>query len=205
MVKFQLKGSRDKQIIKDSVMVLADEIASAIPGLNIAWGLSKALAGAGMKLREQRALEWVEMIRDNTETFTKKILEEESFQDGFVYSIEKYLIERNDEKRRIFRKIFLGFAKSNNLEVFSLEKLTHSLSQLSTLDVEVLKDIKPEAQNQNYQIYGANHNHIENIYSLINLGILLDVTGNRIGMGPEEPPFVKLSTFGKQFIEFIKL
>ena len=35
----------------DTALVVADEIASKIPGLNIAWGLSKALHGAGLKLR----------------------------------------------------------------------------------------------------------------------------------------------------------
>ena len=45
---------QDKQIVKDSL----DTLVSAVPGLNVAWGLSKAIYGAGLKLRYARALEW---------------------------------------------------------------------------------------------------------------------------------------------------
>ena len=50
-------NKKDTQIIKDSI----DIVISNIPGLSIAWGLSRALYGAGLKLREQKALEWVEI------------------------------------------------------------------------------------------------------------------------------------------------
>ena len=32
-------NEKDKQILKDSALVVADQIASTLPGLNIAWGL----------------------------------------------------------------------------------------------------------------------------------------------------------------------
>lgn len=197
-------NDKDKQLLKDSALVVADQIASNIPALNIAWGLSKALYGAGMKLRQQRALEWVELIKNNPGVFTKKLLEQQEFQDGFVYALEKYLIERNEEKRRIFRKIFLGFANAENKAKFPLEKFIHTLSQLTELDVAVLGDVKSDEQGQNYQVYGANYNRIENIYNLISLGILLDTTGNRMGHNPQESPFVKTSFFGKEIITYIK-
>lgn len=197
-------NNKDKQLLKDSALVVADQIASSIPALNIAWGLSKALYGAGMKLRQQRALEWVELVKNNPGVFTKKLLEQQEFQDGFVYALERYLIERNEEKRRIFRNIFLGFSEAENKAKFPLEKFTHTLSQLNELDVAVLKDVKPEEQGQNYQVYGANYNRIENIYNLISLGILLDTTGNRMGHNPQESPFVKTSYFGREFIKYIK-
>lgn len=195
---------KDKQLLKDAALVVADQIASSIPALNIAWGLCKALFGAGMKLRQQRALEWVEMVRDNPSIFTDTILADEKFQDGFVYALERYLIERSEKKRKIFRNIFLGFTKAENKEKFSLEKFTHTLSQLSELDIEVLRDINLEDSGQNYQIYGGNANRIDNIYNLINLGILLDTTGSRLGHNPENSPFVKVSIFGREFISYIK-
>jgi len=198
-------NDKDKQLLKDSALVVADQIASSIPALNIAWGLSKALLGAGMKLRQKRALEWVEMIRDNSSIFTQKLLEQEEFQDGFVYALERYLIERSEEKRHIFRNIFLGFAEVDDKEKFPLEKFTHTLSQLSELDIAVLRDVDPEEQGRNYQVYGDNLNRIENIFNLISLGILLDTTGNRLGHNSEKsPPFVKASLFGKEFIKYIK-
>lgn len=197
-------NNKDKQILKSSALVVADQIASSIPALNIAWGLSKALYGAGMKLRQQRALEWVELVKKNPSVFTKELLEQQEFQDGFVYALERYLIERNEEKRRIFQNIFLGFAEAVDKTKFPLEKFTHTLSQLNELDVAVLKDVKPDEQGQNYQIYGANFSRIENIYNLISLGILLDTTGNRMGHNPQESPFVKTSYFGREFIKYIE-
>ena len=95
-------NEKNKQIIKDSV----DVIISNIPGLNVAWGLCQALYGAGLKLREQRALEWVEMIRDNPEIFAREVINQEEFQDGFVYALEKYIIERNEMKRKYYKNFF---------------------------------------------------------------------------------------------------
>lgn len=196
-------NNKDKIILKNVALVAADTIASKL-GLDIPWKLSKALFGAGMKLRQKRALEWVEMVRDNPSIFTKEILSDECFQDGFVVALEKYLVERNEEKRKIFRNIFLGFAQAENKEKFPLEKFTHTLSQLGELDIEVLRNVDVSQTGQNYQIYGHNYNRIENIYNLIGLGLLLDVTGNRVGHNPEENPFVKPTFFCKEFVEYLK-
>lgn len=201
-------NDKGKIIVEDSGLALVeavvDEIASKLPVINIAWGLSKALFGAGMKLRQKRALEWVEMVRDSPSVITNEVLSDEKFQDGFVYALEKYLIERNEEKRRIFRNIFLGFAKAEDRDGFPLEKFSHTLSQLSEVDIKVLRDVKVDEQGANYQIYGNNSTGIENIYNLISLGILLDTTGTRMGWTAENDPFVKLSIFGKEFIGYIK-
>lgn len=207
-------GKRDKDLIKkDEILVkdaalavvdaVVDEIASKIPVINIAYGLSKALYGAGLKLRQERALEWVEMVRDNPTYFTESVLKDESFQDGFVVALEKYIIERNEQKRAIFRNIFLGFAEASNKKQFPLEKYTHTLSQLSETDIEVLRDAKNDQQNQNYQIYGNNDLKKENIHNLINEGLLLDTTGTRGGYDPRNSPFVKVSNFGMAFKRYI--
>lgn len=196
-------SDKDKQLLKDSALVVADQIASNIPALNIAWGLSKALFGAGMKLRQQRALEWVELIRDNPGVFTKELLEQEELQNGFVYAFEKYLVERSEQKRKIFRSIFLGFAKADDKRNFPLEKFSHTLSQLGEVDIEVLRDVKIDEYGENYQIYGNNANRIDNIYSLINLGLLLNTTGTRGGFDPKNSPFVKFSPFGTEFIKYL--
>lgn len=199
---------KDKIIAKGSALVVADyivdQLAQRIPVINIAWGLSKALYGAGMKLREQRALEWVEMVRDNPSVFTKNLWSDEGFQDGFVFALEKYLVERNEGKRKIFKNIFLGFAQSENKEKFSLERFSHTLSQLGEVDIEVLRDVKVEEYGENYQIYGNNSNKIDNIYNLISLGLLLNTTGTRGGIDPKNSPFIKLSPFGREFIEYLK-
>ena len=145
---------KDKQILKDSALVvadhIADEIASKIPVFNIAWGLSKALFGAGLKLRQQRALEWVEMVRDNPTTFSEEILQSENFQDAFVYSFEKYISERNQSKRQIIKRIFLGYSQSENLEQFEIERMISLLSLMSQKGLELLQILVKASVTQIY-------------------------------------------------------
>ena len=198
---------KDKILAKDSTLVVVeavvDEVAKSIPGINIVWGLSKVFHEARMKLRQEKALEWVEMIRDNPLYFTGKILSDEKFQDGFVVALEKYLLERNKDKRTYFRNIFLGFVQADDKDKFPLEKFIHTLSQLGEMDIEVLRDVKVDEQGANYRIYPVNNERVEYIYNLIGQGLLIDTTGNRIGY-PQDTPFVKASSFGKDFIKFIK-
>jgi hypothetical protein len=195
-------NKKDKQIIKDSALVVADEIVSSIPALNIAWGLSKALFGAGLKLRQQKALEWVEMVRDNPGIFTRELLEQEEFQDGFVFALEKYLTERNEGKREYFRSIFLGYAVAERKSIFQLERFIHTLSQMSSEDIRILRDVDVSRKDKNYQIYGNEAIHLANIYNLINLGILLNDPSSRVG--PVNAPFVWISEFGEEFIKYLK-
>lgn len=185
-------NEKDKQIASDSL----DVIISSIPGLNIAWNLSKALYGAGLKLRQQKALEWVEMVRDNRGIFTRTLLEQEDFQDGFVFSLEKYLIERNEKKREYFRKVFLGFAKSNEKPQFELERFFHVLSQLDENAIRNLKRVDIHTSNS-YQIFDDTK-AIESIYNLVNVGILFLDPSSRYG--PVHSPFVYTSNFGRRFI-----
>jgi len=189
---------KDKQIAKDSI----DAIVSAIPGLSLAWKLSKALYGAGIKLRQQKALEWIEMVRDNPNIFTKELLKQEEFQDGFAFSLEKYLTERSEEKRKFFRNIFLGYALSNNRTSFPIEKFIHTLSQMNSEDIKVLRDVDISRQDKNYQIYGNREVYLSNIYNLINLGILHTDPSSRLG--EINAPFVWISEFGREFIKYLR-
>ncbi len=194
-------NERDKQILKDSALVIADQIASTLPGLNIAWGLSKALYGAGLKLREQRALEWVEMVRDNPSAFTETILQDPKFQDGFVYALERYIREKNEEKRNAMRAIFLGFAQSSNQDRFELERMYHVLSILNTTDFLVLKDVNV-SRTDFHQVYEQTTDKNESIYDLVNAGILMSDYSSRVG--PISAPFVKVTEFGKDFIKYLR-
>lgn len=194
-------NEKDKQLLKDSAMVVADQIASTLPGLNIAWGLSKALYGAGLKLREQRALEWVEMVRDNPSAFTESILQDAKFQDGFVYALERYIREKNENKRTTMRAIFLGFALSPNQDSFELERMYHVVSILNFKDITVLKDVNV-TRDDFHQVYEQTADKNENVYNLVNAGILMSDYSSRIG--PIAAPFVKATAFGKSFIKFLK-
>lgn len=195
---------KKKSFPKSIGIVEADDIVVKVPWLDKSWSLSQAILGKGLELRKPRAVEWVEMIRDNQSVFTQAVLSDERFQDGFVVALEKYLVERNEEKRRIARNIFLGFAKASDKESFPLERFSHTLSQLNEIDIVVLRDTRIDEQGENYQIYGNNANRTDNIYNLISLGLLLNTTGTRGGIDPRNSPFVKLSPFGRELIEYLK-
>lgn len=188
--------------VKDYGLVVIDQVVSKIPGLGLAWDLSKALYGTGMQLRQQKALEWVEMVGDNPKVFTRQLLNQKEFQDGFVFALEKYLMERNEIKRKHFKNIFLGYASVDARLSFQLEKFIHTLSQMSLGDFGVLMDIDMSREDRNYQIYGNTLDCISNIYNLINLGILISDPSSRVG--PVNAPFVWASEFGKEFIKYIK-
>lgn len=190
-------NEKDKQVAEDAI----DAVVSAIPGLGIAWGLSKAYYGAGLKLRQKKALEWVEMVRDQPEIFTKEILEQNEFQDGFVYALEKYLMERSDEKRKYFRNIFLGYVSNDEKMLFPLEKFIHVLSQLEIEDIKVIKNVYILGKYETYQIYGNTESQITNIYNLINLGILNADPASRLDL---RAPFIRVSEFGEEFIDYIR-
>lgn len=192
---------KDKILIQKSAIVAADGIVALVPGLNIAWGLSKALFGAGMELRQKRVLEWVEMVRDNPTVFTKDIVESEEFQDGFVFALEQFLRERSEEKRTILKNVFLGFTESNDKENFPLERFAHTTSQLGLEDIATLRDVDLKRADANYQIYNNVDTRVVNIFNLIYLGLLVDDTNAR--MGPVNAPFVRISNFGTDFIKYI--
>ena len=127
-------NEKDKIILTGSV----NAIVTRIPYLGLAWDMANALLGAGLKLREKRALEWVELIRDNPMIFSKNILENEYFQDGFVYLLGKYIAERNEKKRKTLKNILSGFANSDNLEDFELERLSAVAGQITVEEMKIL-------------------------------------------------------------------
>jgi hypothetical protein len=224
-------NEKDLQIVKDGALAVADEIVSHVPGLGFAWGLSKALHGAGMKLRQQKALEWVEMVRDNPKVFTEALLEQESFQDGFIYALERYLAERNQDKRTVIRSIFLGFANSEERARFELERLLNTTSIISVdaidllayIDENILPEMEAEYREHDGQIIqrlsqkveeqlgdqkGERHdtNQLrDTVAELISLGIFRSWTEshNTIGGGGASLEY-NLSIYGKSFLQYVR-
>jgi hypothetical protein len=224
-------NNKDEQILNDTALAIADEIVSHVPGLGLAWGLCKALHGAGLRMRQQRALEWVEMIRDNPRIFTENLLKQEDFQDGFIFALEKYLAERNKEKRLLIQNIFFGFATSEQRARFELERLLNTASiisfeavgLLSYIEKNILPEMEEEYRMHNEQIIqrlsqkveerlgdekGERHETNElrdTVAELISLGIFRSWTEshNTIGGGGSSLEY-NLSIYGKKFLEYIK-
>lgn len=222
---------KDQQITKDVALAAADEVVSHIPGLGLAWSLSKALHGAGLKLRQQRALEWVEMVRDNPTIFVESLLVNEDFQDGFTLALETYLTERNRQKRTIVRNIFIGFATSEQRAQFELERLLNTTSIISVNAIQLLAyidaNILPEMEAEYHQHDGniiqrlsqkveerlgdeKGERHETNqlrdtVAELISLGIFRSWTEsyNTIGGGGSSLEY-NLSIYGKDFLEYIR-
>lgn len=206
----------DKQLLSSSAGVIADQVVSAaggaisadkialtVVGLGTAWGLTKALLGNAMKFREKRAVEWVEFVRDNPESFTEEVLGTEAFQDGFVYCFEQYLAERNEEKRRYIKNIFLGYTKAGAVEDFPLERLIMTSQQLSNTDIATLKDIDTTRNDKNYQVYGNTDKNEDNIYNLIHLGLLNDSSDSGRITDGYPAPFVRSTAFAKEFVNYV--
>lgn len=192
-------NDKDKQIVKDSALAAADGLIG-LGGLNIPWSLCKAYFGVSMKIRQKKALEFVEMIRDNPSVFIESVVSDEKFQDGFVVGLEEYLKERNKTKREIMKRIFLGFATSGDKEWFELERLYNALGLLNQGSLAVLRGVDVRRQ-EFHQIYEGTTSKNENIYDLINAGILLSDYSSRFG--PIKAPFVMVTNFGRKFMKYI--
>lgn len=163
----EVSQPKDKDLVKDSSLVVIDAIVDNIPLLNIAWGLFKSLYGAGLKFRQQRALEWVEMVRDNPHIFTEHILKDEKFQDGFVYALEKYIPERVEKKREYLRLVFLGFAQESDKNNFELERIYHAISILNLDDISFLRKVNAELTDDFHTYYEKTSINNEKMYNLI--------------------------------------
>ena len=205
------KKELQKQRTKD---VLSAGISNLPVGIGTAWDLAEAYFGAGLKLRQERATEWVEMVRDNPGKFVEELANTEEFQDKFVYCLEKYLRERSEEKRRIFRNIFLGEMEPSTDKVFSVEKYINTLQLMSEREVRILRDLVKEKDlhklnKVDKNTFGdvwvdARLEHEEIIYSLVNLGILNPSykTVTRVGESKSNLN-IHITKFGLEFIKYI--
>jgi len=136
----------DKQSDPNLIKRALDAGLSSTPGLAVAWELCKALYGNALELRQQRALEWVEMIRDNPSVFRKQLLESTDFQDGFTVALEEYLKLRTVLKRGIACRIFIDFAQVEHMEHFQLERFNVTLSQISVESLDFLGYIRNQVE-----------------------------------------------------------
>jgi hypothetical protein len=190
---------KDIEIIKDNALVIADALVATLgTEVVLAWNMAKALFGAGMKLRENRALDFIEFIKANPTIFIKEILATEEFQDAFVFTLENFLRERSEEKREIMKNIFVGFTTADSKENFPLERYFHTLTQLSELDIEAFSKVDPERVDPNYLLEDLQDKYTQSLYNLINLGILSDKTGSRMGYAGNAP-YINMTEFGKAF------
>lgn len=207
--------SEDKELLKSSGIAAVDTVAAGVdialggtPLATGAWGLSKALLGRGLALRQKKALEWIEMIRDNPSVFTKQLLETEGFQDSFVTSLEGYIKERNADKRSVLRAIFLDYSAFPEPTSYPIERLNEITKQLTINDAKNFSYIVYlSTEYQPGRAIGEGTGDIESILHLCSLGMLLQDTSPRFmseGKAGPSSPFVFVSGLGARYYEFIK-
>lgn len=206
----------DKELLKLSGIAAADAVATGVdatlgggaPFASGAWGLAKALLGKGLALRQKKALEWVETVRDNPSIFTKQLLDTEEFQDSFVTCLESYIKERDADKRSVLRAIFLDYSAFPNPLSYPLERLNEITKQITIKD----------ARNFSYIVYlsteyqpgrsiGEGTGDIESIFHLCSLGLLIQDASPRFmseGRAGPPTPFVFVSGLGAHYYEVIK-
>jgi hypothetical protein len=141
-----------KEIAKESGSVISEtaimEFASHIPdpkarmALIASFNMSKSMYGLTMETRQDRLLDWVEMVKNNTFILTEGIIKDPQFQDGFVHSLEQYLKQRHEEKREIIKNIFLGYSESENKKEFELERMYDCVERIPLESLENLKKLK---------------------------------------------------------------
>lgn len=135
---------------KDAGAALVTGLASDVdPLLGIAVGMAVALFGPAIERRQDRATDLIKYIRDNIESFTPEILADKVFQDGFVLLMEKYIRERNKDKRLILQKVLHGYVKAPDLLDFPLEEMADLVARIRMMDVAVLRSALREERIHN--------------------------------------------------------
>ncbi|MGH7156854.1 MAG: hypothetical protein ACREGG_01965 [Candidatus Saccharimonadales bacterium] len=139
-----IEPESDKNLLKRSGIAIIDSTVGKVPGLSLPWELSKAYYGNALELRQKRALEWVEMVRNNPTVFSKEILQTEEFQDGFVAGLEHYMKLRVKDKRIVAQQIFTNFCGSPDKPNFPLERYDDTLVKISVEGLQYLAFLEKE-------------------------------------------------------------
>ncbi len=206
----------DKELMKragiasvDAIVVAIDTTLGGTPLVSGAWGLTKALIGNGIALRQKKAIEWVEMIRDNPTIFTKDVVSTEEFQDAFVISLENYIRERNESKRKILREIFKSYSCSQHPVLYPLERLNELTKQITLYDAETFEYLvrlsKEYETGRSFRDTRESPSRHESILHLISLGLLIH--DDRARMATDKPgvptPYILISGLGSHYYQFI--
>ena len=228
-------NEKDK-IITKSVGVTAIVSAATIvdnvlfkgtPLLSAAVSLSLGLFGSAAELRVNRAVDFISSIKENPEVFTETLVKTEEFQDAFAYTLEKYIRERNEKKRRIIKNIFQGYSTSIDKGEFELERMISILSLVSQKGLELLRILNQVSATKiqgnklsdyltTYLVNDSNNNpgkynlasnpNIREIWAdaevdLISIGILKSYNApNPWGVDPNN---YDLTNTGREFIKYI--
>jgi|GEM_PF-1256330 len=135
------------KVVKKSAIVVIDNLVTQLdyslnqgaPLFGVTWGICKGVFSSVIELRQDRAIELIKTVVDNTNPFSKKVLSDVHFQDGFVYIFEKYIRERSEYKRVLIKNVLFGFASFDRKEDFNLERILVTLQQVSVEEIKIME------------------------------------------------------------------
>lgn len=142
-------GPDDLKVAVDASTAGLVAVASSVNvGLGAAVGMAAALFGPAIERRRNRAEHLIKFVEENINKISSAVLDDKIFQDGFVFLLEKYIRERNDDKRLILQQILLGYTKAPSLLDYPLEEMSELVVRIRMSDVEVFRQaLKEEAKN----------------------------------------------------------
>jgi hypothetical protein len=212
-MKLKKSGPDDPKKAFDAGTVGLVTLASTIhPALGAAVGMAAALFGPAIERRRDRAQQLIQFVEDNISIVSTDILENKVFQDGFVFLLEKYIRERNDDKRLILQQILLGYIKAPDLLEYPLEELADLVSRIRMSDVAVLRNAFKEEAKQGIRHDGTRFSFMlrddpNSVSRLIYFGLLHE---DRSKSGPQIREYddknflyVWISPNGRKFAEHL--
>lgn len=216
-MKIQPTGPDDLQKGYNAGVVILTGIATAVhPALGVAVGLAGAYFGPAMERRHDRVKELVLYVQQYIDDFNPQILEDEMFQDGFVLLMEKYIRERNEQKRLILQRVLRGYIQAPSLLDYPLEEMADLVSRLRLKDVETFRKALQQAaeagRSQSLSTYEGAKPFLlrEDPYSvsrLVYFGLLYeDRTRNGVEIREHKDQYylhVWLSPAGREFARYL--
>lgn len=202
----------DRELLKNSGTAAIDAVVAAIdtsfgggmPLTTGAWALAKTYFGRGLVLRQKKALEWIEMVRDNPSIITRELLESNNFQDAFVASLEGYVKERSQDKRTVLRSIFIDYSAFPNSEDYPLEKMQNLVNLITLNEMRTFSSLGSEvkAGDQISLNNPQDSSAIAAAWGLRQIGLLRENT-QTIVIGGTLPAMV-VSELGVEFARYLK-
>jgi hypothetical protein len=212
-VKIKKSGPDDLKKAVDAGTVGLVAIASSVNvGLGVAVGMAAALFGPAIERRRDRAEQLIKFVHDNIGGISAAVLEDKVFQDGFVFLLEKYIRERNDDKRLILQQILLGYINVPSLLDYPLEEMSELVARIRMSDVEVFRQALREEAKQGIKQDGRRFSYMlredpNAVSRLIYFGLLHE---DRAKNGPQIREYddknflyIWITPTGRQFAEYL--
>ena len=123
----------------DALKGLVGALCQTNPVTAVLWGLFQEQETAKWRYRVDEFLTYVSDGR-----FVKDLLEDEQFQDGLALAFRAYVQQRNEKKRDLIKKVFMGFAEEENKEDFELERIFDVIEKISFDQMKMLKKVSKD-------------------------------------------------------------